>query len=389
MTVMRPKGYQPEFKGFYAEEEKAKWEESNVGGIGSKENRDVRKAAAESESAWEGAGKGVGIQIWRIEKFQVKAWPKSDYGQFFRGDSYIVLQTYKRDPASAKLSYNLFFWLGRDSTQDEQGTAAYKTVELDDLLGDVPVQSREVDGAESAVFLAAFGGQITVNEGGIESGFNYVKPEAYRPRLLHCKGKPNAIRVEEVPCKASSLNQGDVFLLDAGLQIFEWHGRMAGVAERNKGRDMRIGLVDRRNGRPKAWVIDMDDPIVDHVATFWEMLGSPGGVDRIEPATPDVVPPVERVLLQLSDASGKLVLSEVSRGKNVARNQLHSDDVFILDRGETIYVWVGSGTTKQERAQALPTAMTYLKGNGRPLTVPLVRVLEASPNEDFARAFDD
>jgi gelsolin len=389
MIALRPKGYQPDFKGFYAgDEEKAKWEDSNVAGIGGKENRDLRKAAAETEVAWKDAGKAEGLQIWRIEKFHVKAWPKGDYGQFFRGDSYIILQTYKKDPAAEKLCYNLFFWLGRDSTQDEQGTAAYKTVELDDLLGDVPVQCREVDGAESAAFLAAFGGQITVNEGGIESGFNYVQPESYRPRLLHCKGKPNAIRVEEVPCQASSLNQGDVFLLDAGLQIYEWHGRLAGVAERNKARDIRIGLVDRRNGRPKSWVIDMDDPIVDHVADFWKLLGSPGGVEYIAPATPDVVPPYERVLLQLSDASGKLVLSEVSRGKNVARNQLDSADVFILDVGETIYVWVGNGTTKQERTQALPTAMTYLKEKGRPLTVPLVRVLEASPNADFIGAFD-
>ena len=45
------------------------------------------------------------------------------------------------------------------------GTAAYKTVELDDYLGSLPVQFREVDGLESPEFLACFNGQITVLEG--------------------------------------------------------------------------------------------------------------------------------------------------------------------------------------------------------------------------------
>lgn len=45
---------------------------------------------------------------------------------------YGYLQTYKEDPGSNELFYNLHFWLGEETTQDEAGTAAYKTVELDD-----------------------------------------------------------------------------------------------------------------------------------------------------------------------------------------------------------------------------------------------------------------
>lgn len=33
-----------------------------------------------------------------------------------------------------ELKYDLHFWIGADSTQDEYGTAAYKTVELDTLV---------------------------------------------------------------------------------------------------------------------------------------------------------------------------------------------------------------------------------------------------------------
>ena len=55
----------------------------------------VKKESAESEPAWNGAGQAVGIQIWRINKFKVEAWPKEQYGEFFNGDSYIILNTYK------------------------------------------------------------------------------------------------------------------------------------------------------------------------------------------------------------------------------------------------------------------------------------------------------
>lgn len=40
--------------------------------------------------------------------------------------------------------------------QDEYGTAAYKTVELDTFLNDAPIQHREVEGHESELFKSYF-----------------------------------------------------------------------------------------------------------------------------------------------------------------------------------------------------------------------------------------
>ncbi len=33
----------------------------------------------------------VGLEIWRIEKLTVVAWPKGEYGRFYNSDCYIVL----------------------------------------------------------------------------------------------------------------------------------------------------------------------------------------------------------------------------------------------------------------------------------------------------------
>merc|ERR1712228_1141120 len=99
---------------------------------------------------------------WRIENkrnkdgspnFGVNRWPKRKYGKFHRGDSYIVLQTREEEGDSDKLIWDVFFWIGSESTQDEYGVAAYKANELDDLLGGVPVQHREVEGHESDAFI--------------------------------------------------------------------------------------------------------------------------------------------------------------------------------------------------------------------------------------------
>jgi len=130
-------------------EEKLDITQTNMALFGSNIEKEIKKYAANGEPAWKTAGKECGIQVWRVEKFQIKEWPKNQYGNFFDGDSYIVLHTYKKDD---KVLYNVHFWLGEHTSQDEAGTAAYKTVELDDYLGGLPVQYREVQGFESKEF---------------------------------------------------------------------------------------------------------------------------------------------------------------------------------------------------------------------------------------------
>jgi len=355
-------------------------EDSNIALLGSDLDKKVRKAAAETEDAWKDAGKKLGIQIWRIEKFHVVAWPVERYGKFYTGDSYIVLRTFKKDPEAEKLSFDVHFWIGNKSTQDEYGTAAYKTVELDDYLNGDPVQHREIQGYESELFCSYFK-KIEFLEGGVETGFHHVEPEKYQPRLLHLKGKKNVV-VREVGYKTESLNSGDVFVLDAGLDIYQMNGKECGAMEKTRAAELTRALDSERGGKPQIWVFEEEDKKDVHADKFWTYLG---GRQEIHPAIPDTLPPFDKKLFRLSDETGKMLMVPV---KEVSLKSLESKDAFILDAGYEIFVWVGKGASKEEKSKGLAYATDYLFKNNRPKTLPISRVLEGGENDTFLNAFN-
>ena len=66
------------------------------------------------------AGQQPGLEIWRVENFELVPVESKFHGQFFTGDCYVVLFT-KIDDDGVK-SQNLHMLRGEESTQDEYAT---------------------------------------------------------------------------------------------------------------------------------------------------------------------------------------------------------------------------------------------------------------------------
>ncbi|KAK7483760.1 hypothetical protein BaRGS_00024976, partial [Batillaria attramentaria] len=263
----------------------------------------------------------------------------------------------KQVPNSAKLEWDIHFWLGKDTSQDEKGVAAYKTVELDEALGGGPVQHREVQDHESKQFLSYFKNGIRYLEGGVDSGFKKVERDKYETRLMQIKGKRN-VRVRQVKCDCSSLNQGDVFILDCGLVIYVWNGPHSSKMERIKGAEVAKRINDEERGGKAA--VRIIENTWDSDPAFFKALGSKEEIKAADDGGDDTE--YERVLAEavklyrVSDASGKLEVTEAGE-KPLKREHLDSNDCFILDSGPSgIYVWVGKKCTKTEKKSAWQNA---------------------------------
>jgi len=324
----------------------------------------------------------------------VKKWPKNSYGEFFAGDSYIVLKVTmgKDKDGSPKLHRDIHFWLGKSTSIDEQGTAAIKTVELDDFFDGEPIQHREVMNHESKQFLSYWGHPPVFMEGGVESGFRHVTPTEFRCRLLRVHGKKKKVKATEVPLTAASLNDGDTFILDNGLTLFQWQGTNAGIWEKQQARDVAISIDDSRAGRAKVKVLDQDGHADIDDGKFWKLIG---GKKPIKEARDEEALNINTptVLWRLSDATGHLETVEVARdmgehGGACHKGLLKSDDVFFLwsPKEETFFAWVGSKASDTERRNALFLAEKVLRKHGLHQATPVQRVREGYEPPSFWNA---
>ena len=176
--------------------------------------RSHREMAVETEPGFPGAGEKPGLQIWRIEQLEPVALPTDEYGTFRMGDAYICLKTTGK---KSGYKWDLYFWLGEESTAEVQKVAAYKTTDLDDKLGGDLIQHREVQGHESEKFMSCFPSVEWPVAAGAKGGTDGTF------KLMQLSDEAGSVEVEEIGrggnLAREMLKSEDVFILDTPSEV--------------------------------------------------------------------------------------------------------------------------------------------------------------------------
>ncbi|KAK8449560.1 hypothetical protein SEVIR_7G238600v4 [Setaria viridis] len=324
------------------------------------------------DPAFRGAGQKDGLEVWRIQNFKPIPVPTSAHGKFYTGDSYIILKTTALKNGSFR--HDIHYWLGKDTSQDEAGTAAILTVELDAALGGRAVQYRESQGNETEKFLSYFRPCIMPQQGGIASGFNHVEViEQEHTRLYVCKGK-HVVHVKEVPFARSSLNHDDIFILDTKSKIFQFNGSNSCIQERAKALEVVQYIKDTfHEGRCE---------VVAVAGEFWALFGGFAPLPKKSPSE-DNGEERENVVKLLCINQGK---PEQINFDSLARELLESNKCYLLDCGAEMYVWMARSTSLQERKGASEAAEKLLMDDSR-TTPHVIKVIEGFETVMFKSKF--
>ncbi|TGJ79311.1 hypothetical protein E0Z10_g9453 [Xylaria hypoxylon] len=360
------------------------WRDSNVEFIGSEIDHKVKYNSAATEPAWQGMGERPG-----------------SISGGLNNSSYIILHSYKvgSKDGEEKLGHDIFFWLGSKSTQDEAGTAAYKTVELDEYLHGTATQHRELQTEPSDDFVALFS-RIRILSGGVRSGFTHVETEQ-EPKetlmLLRVFKHPSAkradsIMVYEVEPTWQSLDESDVFVLERNDKIWVWQGKNCSPMEKAKAAQVVHDMTVAKH-------IDVEvlSQSESRSRTVVNLLGGEDAEGPFKAVRPIVSRESQRPhkLWRLSDASGTLELDVVKEGHGMTKSDLDSNDVFLLDTGNRIWVWQGSGASRAEKDLWIKVAEAYARHvsdtaeNGDTRLSPIAKVVDGHESITFVKAARD
>eukprot|EP00475_Leptophrys_vorax_P033792 TRINITY_DN5371_c0_g2_i1.p1 TRINITY_DN5371_c0_g2~~TRINITY_DN5371_c0_g2_i1.p1 ORF type:complete len:898 (-),score=253.27 TRINITY_DN5371_c0_g2_i1:47-2386(-) len=232
---------------------------------------------------------------------------------------------------------------------------AIKGAELCRHLGPGAVMFRECQEHESQQFMSIFPFGVKYLDGGIasalRSGVN--EDDDTDPKLFQIKGR-RKVRVCQVELVPSSLNSGDVFIIDTPDAIYQWSGKEANRFEKAKALEFCLSLKEKKKKRVPIVVMDEHDEEPE----FLELLGVPKG---------------EKFVAKSAEHGGLDEAAEVNAILNLYQ---------VVESGpDAIYQWSGKEANRFEKAKALEFCLSLKEKKKK--RVPIVVMDEHDEEPEF------
>ncbi|GAM20889.1 hypothetical protein SAMD00019534_040640, partial [Acytostelium subglobosum LB1] len=308
------------------------------------------------------------VKIWKIDDFEKVDHPPHLYGQFFSGDSYIVLYSYM---ISNREMHIIYYYQGRDSTTNEKGTSAYLTVDLHDQLGVNCVQVRVVQNKECTNFLNLFKRRMVIHRGKYQPPANDdgASPTATSPvqakSLYEVRGGVSSqpvdidTRAVQVDLKASMLNSQHTFILSISEDnhVTVWRGRYSSEPEYQCALAIAKTTLRTDLGTTFSFISEGDEP-----DGFWKHLDGARNKEQAindhqqsegEVAVSVALPP------RLFICSNSTGIIEITQEVRYSQDDLDTSKVIILDVHTHLYVWIGTRTSHKTKKLTMETAIEY------------------------------
>ncbi|XP_031384879.1 villin-1 isoform X2 [Punica granatum] len=323
------------------------------------------------------------IKVWRVNGDQLSLLPIPEQTKLYTGDCYIVQYTY----SSIGKDENLFYaWFGRASLMEDRVEAICHMNALADSTRGHPVLARVLEDKEPEQLFLIFQ-TLIVLKGGQSSRYTTFIAEKGLPDETYHEGKtalfrvqgksPNNMQAIQVDQVSSCLNSSYCYILQTGPSVFTWIGNLSSTRDHD--------LLDR--------MLEYINPAWQHVSVregcepdeFWEALGGRSEYPK-EKETAKAIEDPHLFTLILTDGDFK-----VKEIYNFTQGDLTTEDVFILDCHDEIYVWIGFNSSIASKGEALTLGQKYLEKDvlvkGLSLDTPIYVVTEGHEPQFFTRFF--
>ena len=178
-----------------------------------------------------------------------------------------------------------------------------------------------------------------------------------------------------------SFGRGDCYLVDAGMKIYLWIGPNSSVDEKFLTAASAVMRDQSREGKADIDRIDGGNEPADFKALFTDFQltdeDTEGILKKVHLETH------EYKLWRVHREGDETFFAEVP----VNKDELKTDDVFILDTWDDIFVWRGKGATAREKFDGTILARRY---DAERVGVQEIEIIEeGNEPEDFLKAFPD